>query len=206
MSRKLMIKVCGMRDEDNIQALVQLPINYIGFIFYSKSSRFVELPTVVDIPKYIKKTGVFVNENLTSILQIASAYQLNAIQLHGGESPQLCQSLKDEGFEIIKAFGLDDNFDWKTVLPYQNHVDYFLFDTKSTSHGGTGQTFNWQKLKENPTEMNYFLSGGLSIENLEQARSFEDYRLKGLDLNSKFEIEPGLKDIEKLKKALSIIS
>ncbi|VTP90030.1 phosphoribosylanthranilate isomerase [Sphingobacterium daejeonense] len=131
---------------------------------------------------------------------------LDAIQLHGSESPEMVVQLKEKtGLEIIKAFGIGENFDWSELKPYLENVDYFLFDSKSSAFGGTGQTFDWEKLRVYPFDKPYFLSGGLSLDNLNEAIGFTDHRLIGLDLNSKFEIEPGLKDIEKLKLALKII-
>lgn len=203
LSPNLKIKVCGMREEANIQELCTLPIDYIGFIFFEKSSRYVsELPKV-DIPSSIQRVGVFVNASLPYIQQQALLFTLDVLQLHGDESPEFCQELKDLGFTIFKAFGIDDDFNWESLASYKNVVDYFLFDTKSKQYGGTGQTFNWDLLKQYPYEKPYFLSGGLSEANLPEAFQFDDQRLYGLDLNSKFEIKPGLKNIQKLKKALA---
>lgn len=194
-----------MRDADNIRELAQLPIDYMGFIFYPKSARYVEQRPDVELPRSIKKVGVFVNETTEVIRQKAAEHQLNAVQLHGNEPAKSCVELKETGLEVFKVFGIDENFDWTTVEPYLSSVDYFLFDTKSPQHGGTGQTFNWNKLHEYPFEKPYFLSGGLSLENIAEAIAFEDSRLIGLDLNSKFEIAPGQKDISTLKQVLKII-
>jgi phosphoribosylanthranilate isomerase len=190
-----------MRDADNIRELAQLPIDYMGFIFYPKSERRPD----VKLPQAIKKVGVFVNETAEVIRQKAAEHQLNAVQLHGNEPVKSCVELQETGLEVFKVFGIDETFDWTTVEPYLSSVDYFLFDTKSPQHGGTGQTFNWNKLHEYPFEKPYFLSGGLSLENIAEAIAFEDSRLIGLDLNSKFEIAPGQKDISTLKQALKII-
>jgi phosphoribosylanthranilate isomerase len=194
-----------MRDADNIRELAQLPIDYMGFIFYPKSARYVERRPDVKLPQAIKKVGVFVNETAEVIRQKAAEHQLNAVQLHGNEPVKSCVELQETGLEVFKVFGIDETFDWTTVEPYLSSVDYFLFDTKSPQHGGTGQTFNWNKLHEYPFEKPYFLSGGLSLENIAEAIAFEDSRLIGLDLNSKFEIAPGQKDISTLKQALKII-
>lgn len=206
MVNQLLIKVCGMKEQQNIQALLELPIDYIGHIFYQKSNRFVAHLNPQDIPQHIKKTGVFVNADLVEIKSIIQQYKLDAIQLHGEESVELVRSLKNEQVEIIKAFGIDDYFDWHAISPFLDEVDYLLFDTKSHDFGGTGKTFNWQKLQDYPYEKPYFLSGGISLDNIYEASRFQDKRCIGLDLNSKFEIEPGIKDIEKLKKALKIIN
>ena len=205
MAKELLVKVCGMKEEQNILQLLELPIQYIGHIFYRKSARYVGDLANITIANGIKKAGVFVNSDFDEIIKAAERFNLNSIQLHGHEPLELATALKAKDFEVIKAFGIDEDFDWKQLEPYIGHVDYFLFDSKSPAYGGTGVTFNWQKLKEYPFETPYFLSGGLSLENLQEAVNFEDNKLIGLDLNSKFEIEPGLKDIEKLKLALKTI-
>ena len=203
LNRKMKIKVCGMRDASNIQELCSLPIDYIGFIFFNKSSRYVaELPQV-NIPLSIQRVGVFVNATLPYIKEQAALFELDVIQLHGDESPAFCEEIKSLGFTIFKAFGIDEDFDWTFLAAYEKVVDYFLFDTKSKQYGGTGLTFNWEILKQYPYEKAYLLSGGLSIDNIQEALQFEDERLYGLDLNSKFEIEPGLKNIQTLKTALA---
>lgn len=194
-----------MREAENIRQLVQLSVDYIGFIFYGKSARFVSEKPLVDIPSSVKKVGVFVNETLENIFETAREHQLQVVQLHGQENPAIAQTLRAEGLEIWKAFGIDEHFDWLSVGPYLDVVDYFLFDTKSPQHGGTGQVFDWHKLQEYSFDKPYFLSGGLSLENIAEASAFEDERLVGLDLNSKFEVEPGLKNIESLTQALKII-
>ncbi|OYD43839.1 phosphoribosylanthranilate isomerase [Sphingobacterium cellulitidis] len=205
MPKELLIKVCGMKEPDNILQLLELPIQYMGHIFYQKSARYVGDLANLDISKNIKKTGVFVNSSIAEILESVNRLSLKAVQLHGDETAEMASALKSEGLEVIKAFGIDEEFDWNQLESFVDHVDFFLFDSKSPAYGGTGKAFNWQKLKEYPFEKPYFLSGGLSLENLEEAINFEDKRLVGLDLNSKFEIEPGLKDIEKLKLALKTI-
>ncbi len=205
MAKELLVKVCGMKEEQNILQLLELPIQYIGHIFYHKSARYVGDLANITIANGIKKAGVFVNSDFDEIIKAAERFNLNSIQLHGHEPLELATALKSKDFEVIKAFGIDEDFDWKQLEPYIGNVDYFLFDSKSPAYGGTGVTFNWQKLKEYPFETPYFLSGGLSLENLQEAVNFEDNKLIGLDLNSKFEIEPGLKDIEKLKLALKTI-
>lgn len=194
-----------MRDTDNIRSLVQLPIDYIGFIFYPKSSRFVMQKPGIEIPANIQKIGVFVNISFDEIANKINEYDLQGVQLHGDESPDFCKQVRDTGIKTFKAFGIDNNFDWTVIKNYQDVVDYFLFDTKSHAYGGTGQAFNWDKLKENPYDKPYLLSGGISIDNIEEAASFDDERLQGLDLNSKFETKPAFKNIDLLTQALSSI-
>ena len=204
-NKELKIKVCGMRDAENIQQLLTLTIDYIGFIFYSKSARFVSRKPEVSIPSSIKKVGVFVNASKEEIQEKIEEFDLQVVQLHGDESPEFCQEIQDLGVETFKAFGIDEDFDWATIAAYEGKVDYFLFDTKSNQYGGTGQTFTWEKLKDYPYQNPYWLSGGISLENIKEAANFEDNRLYGLDLNSKFEIKPALKNIQSLTQAISII-
>ena len=194
-----------MREAENIQQLILLPIDYIGFIFYAKSARFVAEKPEVSFPSTLKKAGVFVNASKEEIQEKIKELDLQVVQLHGDESPEFCQDIKNLGIETFKAFGIDEEFDWETIAAYEGKVDYFLFDTKSKQYGGTGQTFNWEKLKDYPYNTPYWLSGGISLENIEEAARFEDNRLYGLDLNSKFEIEPALKNIQSLTQAISII-
>ncbi|MFD2553330.1 phosphoribosylanthranilate isomerase [Sphingobacterium tabacisoli] len=199
------IKVCGMRDAENIKQLIELPIAYIGFIFYSKSPRFVQEGIPPIVPDGIEKVGVFVNETFTGIMDKVKSYQLQAIQLHGSEPATLCATLKAEGLTIIKAFGIDETFDWTSLESYLDDVDFFLFDTKSTQHGGTGQSFSWSELAHYPYATPYFLSGGLGLDNIKDAFNINDSRLYALDLNSRFEEQPAVKNIHALTQALSII-
>lgn len=206
MDKKLKIKICGTREPENIQAIGKLPIDYIGFIFYNKSVRFVNKQIILDVPATIKKVGVFVNSPLEEIKHKVEEYDLQAIQLHGDETPLFCKQVQQLGLETIKAFGVNNHFDWSTIANFQPVVDLFLFDTKSEKYGGTGLTFKWDKLRENPYSKPYFLSGGISIANITEAANFGDHRLIGLDLNSKFEVRPALKNINLLTQALSIIN
>ena len=204
----LKIKVCGMRNPENIEQLSELKPDYIGFIFYPPSKRFVEnidKELLNKLPSELKKTGVFVNAPKDDILEKISLYNLNALQLHGSESPQFCKELKRTGLEIIKAFGMDEEFDFEILKSYEGFVDYFLFDTKTKLHGGSGLTFNWNLLKKYPLNIPYFLSGGLDADNISEALKLEDGRFYALDLNSRFEIEPALKDIDKLRTVFNKI-
>lgn len=202
----LQIKVCGMRDPENIRQIAALSIDYLGFIFYAKSSRYTaQLPDLSAIPPHIKKIGVFVNATAAAINE-KIAQGLDGVQLHGQESPALCASLKSKNIIVIKAFGIDQDFNWQTLEPYLQVVDYFLFDTKSNQHGGTGQHFDWSILANYPFQKSYFLSGGLSLDNMQAAASMNDSRLIGLDLNSRFESAPALKDSNRIIQALKIIN
>jgi len=194
-----------MRYPQNIADVASLNIDYMGFIFYRQSKRFVDHIAFVPSATKLKRTGVFVNAPIAYIKTKIVDFALDTIQLHGDEDVHFCQQFTESGIQLIKAFGIDDQFEWKSVEPFLNDVDLFLFDTKSAEHGGTGRSFNWQKLKDYPYDKPYFLSGGLSLANIQEAKDFEDDRLFGLDLNSKFEIEPGLKNISTLTQALKLL-
>ncbi|WP_233789487.1 phosphoribosylanthranilate isomerase [Sphingobacterium sp. HMA12] len=197
-----------MKHPDNIVGVAALAVDYIGFIFYEKSKRFVGDAN----QKYIKglkgviKVGVFVNANLTEIYRKIEEFDLDAAQLHGDESPQFCAELKQHApVTVIKAFGIDTHFDWSILEAYVGVIDYFLFDTKSNSYGGTGLQFDWSLLHQYKLDCPYFLSGGLDANNVKDAVQTNDPRLYALDLNSKFEVEPGLKDIDLLAHSINSI-
>lgn len=198
------IKVCGMRDQENIRQLAELNPDYMGFIFYPKSSRYVGDidKSILSLPSSIKKTAVFVNANLELVKRMLKHYDFDAVQLHGDESVEYCNQLKSLEIEVIKAFGIHNQFEWEGLASFKNSVHYFLFDTLTSTHGGSGNVFNWEILGNYTEQVPYFLSGGISVENFEQAASLEDSRLYGLDLNSKFEFSPALKDIKLLETVL----
>jgi phosphoribosylanthranilate isomerase len=201
------IKICGLRDPENIAAVVALNPDYVGFICYERSPRFIgDSDTAIsqNIPGSILKTGVFVDESQEKIEQLIADHGFNVIQLHGSESPELADSFRDK-VTVLKAFGLDNDFDFTRLDAYANKVDYFLFDTKTAIHGGSGKTFNWDILNKYTLNVPFFLSGGLSLDNLEQVAKIAHPQFYGVDLNSRFETAPGIKDIEKLKKAFGLI-
>lgn len=195
------LKVCGMRSPDNIMALSQLVPDYMGFIFWEHSKRFVTSPTP-DLPDSIKKTGVFVDAALTYILDIAKQHQLKALQLHGDESPNFCQKLQTTGLEVIKAFAVDADFDFSVLETYESVCDYFLFDSKSELPGGNGSRFDWSILRDYPAVKPFFLSGGIGPADQGAIASIINLNLPiyAIDINSKFEREPGLKNIEIIKQ------
>jgi phosphoribosylanthranilate isomerase len=205
-ARAMKIKICGMRDPENIRQILEFEPDYLGFIFYEKSSRFV---TEVQMKKIIKlnfgeteRVGVFVNETLEKILEFADKGYFDIVQLHGNESPEMVKKLKEEGIEVIKVFSVDDNFDAKILSKYAE-ADYFLFDTKGKLPGGNGQKFNWDVLEKSKIKKPFFLSGGLDVEDVKVAEKFGSKTLFGLDFNSKLEKEPGLKDENKIKLVIS---
>ena len=192
-----------MRDSENIRELEKLQPDYMGFIFYGKSKRdatgVLDQKLAIDVLASIIKTGVFVNEDLEVIKDKIVRYSLDAIQLHGDESPETCYALKELGVEVIKVFGVGEDFDFGRLNPYKKAVDYFLFDTKGKERGGNGVAFDWGILKQYDGEVPYFLSGGLDEDNIEAIKALEGTNLYAIDINSKFELKPGLKNIEKLK-------
>lgn len=207
MNANFQIKVCGMRDPVNVQEVLQLTPDYVGLIFYPASPRYVgEVdPTLLSLRPETQRVGVFVNESIENILKQADRFDLDVIQLHGQETPTLCLAIKEAGFRVWKAFGIDSTFNWTQLHPYQDLIEAFLFDTKSPKHGGTGQSFDWQLLQNYPFQVPYYLSGGLNPENLKEACKIKDTRCLGLDLNSGFEVSPGLKSIPILKNTIEFI-
>ena len=191
------LKVCGMREPDNIAALSALQPDYMGFIFWAPSSRYVSETTLV-LDKSIKKTGVFVDASVDYIQSSISTHQLQAVQLHGEETPSYCQLVQGFGVEVIKAFSVKDAFDFSMLEAYENSCDFFLFDTKGALPGGNGYTFDWSLLKEYPSQKPFFLSGGIGLENTQEIKELlnTDLPLYAIDVNSKFEVTPGLKKIE----------
>jgi phosphoribosylanthranilate isomerase len=201
------IKVCGLKYNDNIKAVSALNPDYVGFIFYGASPRFADqlaVDALQEIPASIIKTGVFVNEHAEKINALIDEYNFGAIQLHGNEGPEFCQIFIGK-VKVIKAFGLTTDFDFEQLTPYIGKVDLFLFDTKTEKHGGSGKTFDWSVLERYQLDIPFFLSGGLSIDNLEEVKSIKHRQFYGVDLNSKFETAPGNKNIGLLEKAFDII-
>ncbi len=201
----LKIKVCGMRESQNILALAELQPDFIGFIFYEKSARFtgeiLDKKTLKNLPKNIQKTGVFVNESCEKVVEIWKEYDLDFVQLHGNETVEFCENLKTEGIKIIKVFSVDSAFDFSETVKFDPVADYFLFDTKADGgYGGHGKTFDWQILTNYTGETPFLLAGGISPENLEDLKEIKNKNFVGIDVNSKFEISPANKNIEALKE------
>ena len=186
-----------MKFPENILKVGALLPDFMGFIFWEKSSRYFdgEIPR---LPKYIKKVGVFVDESIENIQSKIEKYNLDCIQLHGTESVEFCQKLKELPIEIIKVFSIKDNFNFEILNVFESVCDYFLFDTKGELPGGNGTTFDWNLLKKYPSNKPFFLSGGIGIEEIKLLKIM-NLPVYGIDVNSKFETEPGLKNIELLK-------
>lgn len=201
--KNMKLKVCGMKYQDNIEAAAKLQPDYLGFIFHEPSPRNFE-DEIPNIPNSIKKVGVFVDETIEFISRQIEKHKLDAVQLHGHESPETCRILKASGIQVIKVFSIKDEFDFSVLNPYENVCNFFLFDTKGKLPGGNGYTFNWNVLKDYPSTKPFFLSGGIGLKDTDNILSFlqrqESKYCYAIDINSKFEIEPGLKNIEELEK------
>lgn len=192
-----------MREADNIRKVEALGIDLMGFIFWEKSSRYVS-----ERPKYLpincKRVGVFVDEDIETVKRIADEYALDYIQLHGHESSDYCTQL--QRLHLIKAISVSGCDDIATYKRYEGLVDYFLFDTKCPSVGGSGQQFDWSVLSAYDGRTPFLLSGGIGPDDAERVKAFQHPKCIGIDLNSRFEIAPGLKDINKLKDFLNAIN
>lgn len=222
----MVIKVCGMRDAQNIREVSQLGVDMIGMIFYPKSPRYVEMQSshAGIIPDYVKediniksskspaRVGVFVDDMVQNIVTRVVNYHLDYVQLHGNEPREMCENLRltldpdiRPGIKIIKAISVSDASDIQKYKEYVGAVDLFLFDTKCKTVGGSGRQFDWQVLEQYDGEVPFLLSGGIGPEDASRLHAFHHPKCIGIDLNSRFEIEPGVKDVEKLKGFLNEI-
>ena len=191
------VKVCGITDSENLQEVLKTNPDYVGFIFYPKSKRYVVDKTVLkQLDNYNKAVGVFVNEQLDIVLAISQNNNISTVQLHGHESHEYCSELKQSGLRVIKAFNLHDEFDFSQLKPYLSCVDYFLFDTKGNEHGGNGVKFNWNILNDYNLNVPFFLSGGISGRDVDNIQKLSHPKLYGVDINSGFETSPGIKDAQ----------
>ena len=222
----MVIKVCGMRDAQNIREVSQLGVDMIGMVFYPKSPRYVEMQSshAGIIPDYVKediniksakspaRVGVFVDDMVQNIVTRVVNYHLDYVQLHGNEPREMCENLRltldpdiRPGIKIIKAISVSDASDIQKYKEYVGAVDLFLFDTNCKTVGGSGQQFDWQVLEQYDGEVPFLLSGGIGPEDASRLHAFHHPKCIGIDLNSRFEIEPGVKDVEKLKGFLNEI-
>ncbi|RYM35635.1 phosphoribosylanthranilate isomerase [Brumimicrobium glaciale] len=202
------IKVCGMKYPENIKAIQKLKPDFMGFIFYEKSPRLVDeelLRKIDTTDKKISTVGVFVNASITEITKKVNDFSFDYVQLHGNESAEFVKELNEEGIQIIKAFQIDENFDWGALQSYQKSVNYFLFDTPTKNYGGSGKKFNWETLNNYTQNKPFFLSGGIGIEDIHEIKNLKLPLLFGIDVNSKFETAPGEKDEELVKTMINQI-
>lgn len=199
-----------MRDAENLLQLVDLQPDYVGFIFHEASPRFVgeslDPELVRNLPRSVKKVGVFVNASIDQIVKTVKRYGLDYAQLHGDETPDFCRNLQFKGVNIIKAFSIDADFNFTKLNNFKPHCDFFLFDAKGLSRGGNGQPFDWKLLSRYDNEKPFFLAGGIDLENAEQATELSGLKLHALDVNSRFETAPGLKDLLKVRRLMELVN
>ena len=203
------VKVCGMVNPLNLKEVAAVEPAFIGFIFYHGSSRYVgeeaDPGLVKNFPQGIKMVGIFLNENISEIVKISQRAGLHLIQLHGNESPPYCSRLKSSGLSVIKVFNIGNEFNFESLIRYLPVCDYFLFDTKSEKPGGSGRKFNWEKLNEYSLDKPFFLSGGIGPEDTGLIKSIRNHSLYAVDINSRFETVPGIKDAELVRKFIEEI-
>jgi phosphoribosylanthranilate isomerase len=200
------IKICGMGSPDNILEVAALQPDYLGFIFFEKSTRNF-IGSIPELSESIIKTGVFVDASIEFVIEKIKEYNFGAVQLHGKESPEYCEKINNLGVEVFKVLSIKNDFDFEILKPYESVVDYFLFDTKGEHPGGNGFVFDWSVLKKYTSEIPFILSGGIGLNEVEAIKEImqSDLPVYALDLNSKFEIKPALKNAGALKKFLNII-
>jgi phosphoribosylanthranilate isomerase len=204
MINGLSVKVCGMREAGNIREVEQAGADMMGFIFYPKSSRYVEeVPEY--LPQYAKRVGVFVNEDIKAIQTTVARFGLHCVQLHGEEAPELCGLLRQSA-GVIKAFPVAREKDLQAVGRYKDVCDYYLFDTKCDERGGSGKSFDWAILNHYEGQTPFLLSGGISMESAGALKAFAHPRWAGIDLNSRFELSPAMKDVKKIQNFLTNLS
>ena len=200
----MMIKVCGMRDAENIREVESIDIDMMGFICWPKSPRYVS-----EVPAYLPKcprVGVFVNPTLEYVQQSSLAFGFSFIQLHGSESSKFCQEVREKtGLKVTKAISISSKEDLALANQYEGFADLLLFDTKCKTIGGSGQQFNWDILSNYRSSLPFLLSGGIGPEDAERLKQWHHNKCIGFDINSRFELEPGIKDTEKIKSFISTI-
>jgi len=202
------IKVCGMKYPGNISQIVALKPDFMGFIFYPKSPRYAEpldAEFLSTLPRSVLKIGVFVNEELDDILDVVKKYNLNGVQLHGSEPEDLCYTFKQAGLLTLKAFSIAEASDFDITEEYEGTCDLYVFDTKTPQHGGSGKKFDWNILSAYQGNTPFLLSGGIGPDDAEAIKAIDHPMLRGIDLNSRFEIEPGRKDASLLESFLKEI-
>lgn len=201
MEKKYIVKVCGLMQGDNIRRVEQLDVDMIGLNFYPKSPRFIyQMPAY--LPLKAQRVGIFVNQSKEEVAMYADRFSLDYLQLHGSESAGYCRSLQAQGYHLIKSFAIAQAKDLLNTQEYEGLCDYFLFDTKTHRYGGSGEQFDWSLLKHYHGETPFLLSGGLNAYSAKSIRAITHPRLAGIDLNSRFERMPGVKDVERLYQFL----
>ena len=199
----MLIKVCGLKDSQNILSIDALHPDLVGLIFHEGSPRFIGKNI---IPKTTtKKVGVFINSTIDSIIQQSDKYDLSYIQLHGNENISMVKELYNKGYKIIKSFSIGETIDNSIMQSFSPFCEYFLFDTKGENAGGNGLKFNWQLLDDYKLKTPFLLSGGISGEDIEEIKKIKHTAFAGIDINSRFEISAGIKNIELIKNFINEI-
>lgn len=187
-----------MCDPGNVREVAETGPDFMGFIFYPGSKRYIgEFPDkslLLQVTPGVQKTGVFVNENIEKVLKVARQFMLEVIQLHGRETVDYCSIVRSSGYKVIKTFGVNSDFDFNELYPYLKTCDYFLFDSKTEKHGGTGIKFNWNKLADYHLDKPFFLSGGIGPEDVKTLKAIRHEAFFAVDINSRFETVPGIKN------------
>ena len=194
----MIIKVCGLRDSENIKAIDQLQPNWIGMIFYEKSARFIDTENIPETNAL--KVGVFVNQAVDSIIKTAESYGLSYIQLHGDETADTAALLYNKGYKVIKAFSVGDTINTALLKAFTPYCAYFLFDTKGKNYGGNGVKFNWNVLQSYDLSTPFILSGGIQPQDVEAIKNINHPAYAGVDINSGFELSKGMKNVDAVKQ------
>jgi len=200
------IKICGMREKENIRKVAELNPDMLGFIFYPSSPRYagnIDPAVLIDLPRGIIKTGVFVNSSFDQIIETVTKFSLGMVQLHGNETPELCFRIKETGIPVIKAFGIGNDFNFNECSKYISCTEYFLFDTSAGRYGGSGEKFDWEMLNKYIFQHPFILSGGIGPGDTDNIASIKNNEFRGIDINSRFEIEPGEKDVILIRNFIS---
>ncbi|MFI3268978.1 MAG: phosphoribosylanthranilate isomerase [Rikenellaceae bacterium] len=198
----MIVKVCGMREAANVEAVGSLGVEFIGFILFDRSPRYVADPAP-DTAEEVKRVGVFVNASEAQIAQEVARHRLDFVQLHGSESVELCAALRNRGLGVIKAVSIATPEDMAQAAQYEGVTDYLLFDTKCVEYGGSGRRFDWSLLDGYNGSTPFLLSGGIDEDSAAEVGTIHHKMFAGVDLNSRFEVRPAVKDITKLKMFLT---
>lgn len=206
MPAAMQIKVCGMRDSEQIRHLQKLSVDWMGLIFYPKSPRYVgdEFSLAEENIATIK-TGVFVDAPIHWLMQKIAQVPLDAVQLHGNETTAYCSAIRERNVIVIKAFAVDEQFNFEKIVPYTEFTDYFLFDTKTNMKGGSGKKFDWTVLNKYQLNHPFFLSGGIAPEDATIIQQLKLNNLFAIDINSKFENEPADKNLQQVEEFIQKI-
>lgn len=204
MMSRIKLKICGLRSRENVDEVLRIKPDFIGFIFYKSSPRFVGegyewIGKLVTDPR-TRKVAIFVDDSIENILKITQVSGIDYVQLHGTEKPETCMILRKKGLRVIKVFSVDDHFSFEEMKEYPGTVDFFMFDTRGKYHGGNGIPFDWSLLEKYPYQVPFFLSGGIGIDNIRHVKYLNHPMLYAVDANSRLESMPGIKDSSLLEK------